>query len=167
MREILFLEKLKECDLVVKTFDYEIRDTEDEHMMFVLMEKGEKDLNYIIDRHRKKNNLTGTKVRYFWEQMLEAVHQVHEHNIVHADLKPLNFLLVKGELKVIDFGLAGEIMPGRDHLLRSYMGGTKNYMSPEAMSGYIVTEGVIDREAMKNHGRVLKMYCIVFNSQFN
>jgi serine/threonine protein kinase len=32
--------------------------------------------------------------------MLEAVHQVHSHNIVHADLKPSNFLLVGSELKV-------------------------------------------------------------------
>jgi serine/threonine protein kinase len=38
--------------------------------------------------------------RFYWEQMLEAVHQVHSHNIVHADLKPSNFLLVGSELKV-------------------------------------------------------------------
>ena len=36
----------------------------------------------------------------FWEQMLEAVQEVHQRNIIHADLKPANFLLVGGELKV-------------------------------------------------------------------
>ena len=36
-------------------------------------------------------------LRYFWEQMLEAVQQIHDKNIVHCDLKPANFLMVQGE----------------------------------------------------------------------
>ena len=35
-------------------------------------------------------------------------YQVHQHN-----LKPANFLSVGGQLKVIDFGLAGEVLPGK------------------------------------------------------
>ena len=46
------------------------------------------------------------KFRYFWEQMLEAVQQIHEYNIIHCDLKPANFLMVEGHLKLIDFGMA-------------------------------------------------------------
>ena len=38
--------------------------------------------------------------------MLEAVHAVHLENVVHTDLKPANFVLVKGRLKIIDFGIA-------------------------------------------------------------
>lgn len=38
--------------------------------------------------------------------MLEAVHAVHQENVVHTDLKPANFVLVKGRLKIIDFGIA-------------------------------------------------------------
>lgn len=43
-----------------------------------------------------------------WE-MLEAVQAVHAENVVHTDLKPANFVLVKGRLKIIDFGIAKAI----------------------------------------------------------
>ena len=36
-------------------------------------------------------------LRLYWQQMLEAVHTVHEEKIIHSDLKPANFLCVKGE----------------------------------------------------------------------
>jgi serine/threonine-protein kinase TTK/MPS1 len=41
--------------------------------------------------------------------MLTAVHSIHEQRIVHSDLKPANFLLVEGTLKLIDFGIATAI----------------------------------------------------------
>jgi len=41
--------------------------------------------------------------------MLEAVGVIHDEKIVHSDLKPANFVLVKGRLKLIDFGIANAI----------------------------------------------------------
>lgn len=41
--------------------------------------------------------------------MLNAVNTIHEHNIVHSDLKPANFVIVKGYLKLIDFGIAKRV----------------------------------------------------------
>jgi len=41
--------------------------------------------------------------------MLQAVHVIHEEKIVHSDLKPANFVLVRGQLKLIDFGIANAI----------------------------------------------------------
>ena len=35
--------------------------------------------------------------------------EVHANNIIHADIKPANFVLVKGQLKIIDFGFAMKI----------------------------------------------------------
>ena len=40
---------------------------------------------------------------------VQAVHAVHEMRIVHSDLKPANFLVVEGQLKLIDFGIAKAI----------------------------------------------------------
>ena len=134
MREIVYLEKLKKCDLVVKAYDYEIRKTMDEHKIFVLMEKGDKDFYQILAKHRYGKSMSPSKLRFFWEEMLEAVQEIHDHNIIHTDLKPGNFLLVGGQLKVIDFGLAIELTVGQEYARRKFVGGTKDYLSPESMN---------------------------------
>ncbi len=35
--------------------------------------------------------------------------EIHQYGIVHSDLKPVNFILVAGKLKLIDFGIANAI----------------------------------------------------------
>ena len=42
-------------------------------------------------------------------QILQAVQVIHDAKIVHSDLKPANFVLVKGQVKLIDFGIANAI----------------------------------------------------------
>jgi len=51
-------------------------------------------------------------------QMLLAVQTVHEERIVHSDLKPANFLLVEGTLKLIDFGIASAIQNDATSVVR-------------------------------------------------
>lgn len=51
-------------------------------------------------------------------QMLEAVKVVHDAGIVHTDLKPANFVLVKGALKLIDFGIAKAIPSDTTNIAR-------------------------------------------------
>jgi serine/threonine-protein kinase TTK/MPS1 len=66
--------------------------------------------------------------------MLECVGAVHDHDIVHSDLKPANFVLVQGRLKLIDFGIANAIET--DHTVNVHRDqhiGTPNYMSPESL----------------------------------
>jgi serine/threonine-protein kinase TTK/MPS1 len=64
----------------------------------------------------------------YWEQMLQAVHTIHEENIIHTDLKPANFLLVEGALKLIDFGIAKAIPNDTTNIQREHQTGTVNYM---------------------------------------
>ncbi|MEO8128758.1 MAG: protein kinase [Bryobacteraceae bacterium] len=82
-------------------------------------------------------------------QMAEGLHAAHEAGIVHADFKSGNIILVPvpgGERAVItDFGLA-RIDPNSDTVIEtrslSLVGqviGTVAYMSPEQMTGGIVT----------------------------
>ena len=52
--------------------------------------------------------------------MALGLHEIHKHQIVHADIKPHNLLIDKhdGNKKVvyIDFGLADNIMVDGEHI---------------------------------------------------
>lgn len=73
-------------------------------------------------------------VRHYWKEMLECLQAIHEHDIVHSDLKPHNFVLVQGRLKLIDFGIANAIQTDETvNVHRETQIGTPNYMSPESL----------------------------------
>jgi serine/threonine-protein kinase TTK/MPS1 len=52
--------------------------------------------------------------------MLQAVQVIHEEKIVHSDLKPANFVLVRGQLKLIDFGIANAIANDTTNIQRDH-----------------------------------------------
>ena len=72
-------------------------------------------------------------IRLLWQQMLSSVNTIHQISIIHSDLKPANFLFVRGCLKLIDFGIARTIAPDTTSVLRDSQVGTLNYISPEAL----------------------------------
>jgi len=131
--EIELLKKLENVERVVRLFDYEVN--EDKGVLNVLMELGETDFNKMLNDHLKSETakLDITFTRYYWKEMLECVQAVHDYDIVHSDLKPANFLLVKGQLKLIDFGIAGAIGDETVNVHRENQIGTPNYMSPESL----------------------------------
>ena len=111
--------------------------------IFLVMEVGEVDLNTVLKQQASTvsvNNGTGSSglnmnfIRLTWQQMLGAVHSIHEARIIHGDLKPANFLFVRGALKLIDFGIAKVIQTDdTTNIYRDNQVGTLNYMSPEAI----------------------------------
>lgn len=72
-------------------------------------------------------------IRHYWKEMAHCVEAVHKLNIVHSDLKPANFVLFRGKLKLIDFGIAGLINDHTVNVQRDHQVGTPNYMAPEAL----------------------------------
>ncbi|PKI85042.1 Mps1p [Malassezia vespertilionis] len=97
----------------------------------ILLELGEMDFSHLL---KSQGPLTHTQICDYWREMLEAVHFIHEQgNLVHTDLKPANFLLVRDRLKLIDFGIAQKIPLGTIHISREAIVGTPNYMAPEAI----------------------------------
>ncbi|KAI4178016.1 MAG: hypothetical protein LQ343_000100 [Gyalolechia ehrenbergii] len=131
--EIDLLKRLENVDRVVRLFDYEIN--EEKQTLSVLMEMGESDLNRVLTLRLNCEDARFdiTFTRYFWKEMLECVQAVHLHDIVHSDLKPANFLLLQGRLKLIDFGISNAISDNTVNVHREQHIGTPNYMSPEAL----------------------------------
>ncbi len=131
--EIDLLRKLENVDRVVRLFDWEIN--LERQTLSVLMEMGETDLNRVLTLRLNAEDARFdiTFARYFWKEMLECVQAVHQHEVVHSDLKPANFLLLQGKLKLIDFGIANSIGNDTVNVHREQHIGTPNYMSPEAL----------------------------------
>ena len=100
------------------------------------MECGETDLAKLIQNHymTKDSILDLGFTRHYWREMLLCVQAVHALNIIHSDLKPANFLVVQGKLKLIDFGIANAIVGDTVNVHRESQVGTVNYMSPEALT---------------------------------
>ncbi|XP_010706001.1 dual specificity protein kinase TTK isoform X1 [Meleagris gallopavo] len=125
--EIAHLSKLQEhSDKIIRLYSYEITD---QHI-YMVMECGNIDLNSWL---KKKKNIDPLERKSYWKNMLEAVHTIHEHGIVHSDLKPANFLIVDGMLKLIDFGIANQMQPDVTSIVKDSQVGTMNYMPPEAI----------------------------------
>lgn len=99
------------------------------------MECGETDFaNILTLRYSNEDSrLDVSFVRYYWREMLQCVDIVHQYNVIHSDLKPANFLLVRGMLKLIDFGIANAVADDTVNVHRESQVGTLNYMSPEAI----------------------------------
>ncbi|KAH9327457.1 hypothetical protein KI387_007635, partial [Taxus chinensis] len=105
--------------------------------IYMVLEYGEIDLAQMLLQKRNEVDAGNKQIdenwlRFYWQQILKAVNTIHEERIVHSDLKPANFLLVKGVLKLIDFGIAKAIQSDTTNIQRESQVGTLNYMSPEA-----------------------------------
>ncbi|CCE86770.1 Piso0_005282 [Millerozyma farinosa CBS 7064] len=128
--EIDLLLKLKDSSRVVKLIDYAIG----EGSIYLIMECGDIDLAHVLQNKLSiSNELDINFVKYHSIEMLRCVHEVHQAGIVHSDLKPANFLFIKGVLKIIDFGIANAVPDHTANIYRESQIGTPNYMAPEAL----------------------------------
>ncbi|XP_011863190.1 PREDICTED: serine/threonine-protein kinase MPS1 isoform X2 [Vollenhovia emeryi] len=126
--EISMLHKLQ-APCVIKMFDYQIKDS----MVYVVMEMGETDFSRFLKSMSQEKQISIVMILYYWVQMLTAVKHIHEHGVIHSDLKPGNFVLVRGRLKLIDFGIASSINSDMTSVVKNNPIGTLNYISPEAL----------------------------------
>lgn len=153
--EIEHLNHLQQySDQIIKLYDYEITNS----YIYMLMECGNLDLNTWL-RNRKTVNPLERK--FYWKNMLEAVHTIHKHGIVHSDLKPANFVIVNASLKLIDFGIANRIQPDVTSIMKDSQVGTLNYMPPEAIKDTSSQTGKA-RSKISPKGDVWSLGCILY-----
>ncbi len=146
LREAEVLSRL-EHPLICRIYDF----VESDHCDFLIMELV--DGQNLVELEAYKLD-TGTKLQLA-AQIAEALSISHAKGIIHRDLKPENIMLTKrGDVKVLDFGLARESHEphrndpsqtdtsslGDQHLSRiGRITGTYRYMSPEQANGLPVT----------------------------
>lgn len=154
--EIGLLRYLANSKHVIKIIDSEI--SSEQSIIKIVLEYGESDLAkllvcYCVSTIQILQTLHGGKfdenaIRHYWQSVLLAVQAVHEARIVHADLKPANFVLVEGTLRIIDFGnntalpstflfclgIAKKINQNTTNIVQESQVGTANYISPEALA---------------------------------
>ncbi|KAL7322117.1 serine/threonine protein kinase, variant 4 [Mucor circinelloides] len=74
------------------------------------------------------------EIRRIFKQIALGVRHLHEHNIVHRDIKDENVVLSDaGGLRLIDFGSAAYLKPGRKY--ETFVG-TLDYAAPEILRGH-------------------------------
>lgn len=127
MDEISLLQRLNNCAFVIKMVDHEItKDT-----VNIVLEYGETDLQKLIS----SGSLNAFYIKYVWESILHILVFIHSNRIVHRDIKPANFVLVRGRVKLIDFGISKSIKADTTSVLNIEKAGTLNYISPEQCTG--------------------------------
>jgi serine/threonine protein kinase len=120
----------------VQVFDF---GTANDALYLVMEHVRGQDLSHIVDRD---GPLPFARAAPLLVQILGALSEAHELGIVHRDLKPENILITRTTggrdfAKVLDFGLAKVIEPGRDPDLSDHgqIVGTPYFMAPEQIRG--------------------------------
>lgn len=98
-----------------------------------------------LDRLIPAHGLPAEQMVEIASALADALSAAHEKGIVHRDLKPANVMITNdGRVKVLDFGLAKEMLPHNSsdatmtsagHTQVGVVMGTPSYMSPEQISG--------------------------------
>jgi serine/threonine-protein kinase TTK/MPS1 len=182
--EIDLLNKLKNSNsLIIDLIDYQI--CKEEKKIYMLLELGDIDLAKLLSNSFKLNGSTTSCssstlcspsvssldpmfIRMVWKEMLLAVHHIHENRIVHGDLKPANFVFVRGHLKLIDFGIAKSFSSDTTNIYRDSQIGTVNYMAPESISPHLSSGSLSsgsDRDFPMKIGRASDIWslgCILY-----
>ncbi|KAM9235530.1 striated muscle preferentially expressed protein kinase [Leptosomus discolor] len=88
----------------------------------------------LLDRMARKPSVCESEVRSYMRQVLEGICYLHQHSILHLDIKPENLLMADSsseQVRICDFGNAQELMPGEPQYCKY---GTPEFVGPEIVN---------------------------------
>ncbi|KAL6424771.1 hypothetical protein ACFW04_010015 [Cataglyphis niger] len=104
---------------------------DDSHNIYIILELCRK--RSMMELHKRRKALSECETRYFMKQILDGVFYLHQHRIIHRDLKLGNlFLNDELQVKIGDFGLATRLE--HDGERKKTVCGTPNYIAPEVLT---------------------------------
>jgi serine/threonine-protein kinase len=133
-REIRLARKITHRN-VLRTYDY----GEAEGVYFISMEfvRGYT-LNELLDEAPNRQMPTRAAIGIA-RQICRGLQAAHEQGIIHRDIKPQNVLIdAKGEVKLMDFGIARMAEASEGMTQAGLIVGTPHYMSPEQVQGKLL-----------------------------
>ena len=80
------------------------------------------------NRIRKSGRRTGEEIHAMLEDLLQGLEYLHQHGLVHRDIKPDNILWVNGRAVLADAGLIAPAGKGS-------LAGSPGFISPQIMNG--------------------------------
>ncbi|XP_071485581.1 mitogen-activated protein kinase kinase kinase 3-like [Diadema antillarum] len=90
----------------------------------------------VKDELRLYGPLTEMVTRKYTRQILEGTAYLHDHHIVHRDIKGANVLRAAGNVKLADFGASTRLQTIHNHITgMKTVTGTPYWMSPEIING--------------------------------
>jgi hypothetical protein len=133
---------------------YDLRtDPQGDHWVVMEYIAGEP-LSAVLARHPQ--GLPRDLAQQWFLAMARAVGCLHDHGIVHRDMKPANIFLENGVVKVGDYGLS-KFISGSQCTAQTQSVGTVHYMAPEISTGNynkqidIYAVGIILYEMLTGH----------------
>ena len=89
-----------------------------------------------LQKNRRGNTLAYSLIYNILRQAAQGLNAAHKNNIIHRDVKPENMLMNDHfVVKLVDFGLAKNLVTKSNLTQTGILMGTPAYMSPEHVSG--------------------------------
>ncbi|KAF9166159.1 hypothetical protein DFQ26_008565 [Actinomortierella ambigua] len=126
--EIAILKKLNHINIVKL---YEVLDDATDDSMYMVFEMCTKGILMNVSLSEEPQGaFSDAECRDVFQQMVLGIEYLHEHDIVHRDIKPDNLLRSEdGTVKIVDFGVSEMFDKGKDLTKKS--AGSPAFMAPE------------------------------------
>lgn len=82
-----------------------------------------------LSKLAKRGEISGKRLSRIADELLLALQTLHEHNVIHRDVKPENVIVTEDGIKLIDYGIARFYDESGERDTEQF--GTRGYAAPE------------------------------------